>query len=55
MEWNNIELYQGWEYIEKYINKIKRILEASNERPISHEECLMLNQYLSFYFFLSIN
>nr|XP_023891264.1 cullin-1 [Quercus suber]XP_023891272.1 cullin-1 [Quercus suber] len=42
MERKIIELDQGWEYMEKGIMKLKRILEGLPEPPFSSEEYMML-------------
>jgi cullin 1 len=45
MERKIIELDQGWEYMEKGITKLKRILEGLPEPPFSSEEYMMLYTY----------
>lgn len=42
MERKIIELDQGWEYMEKGITKLKRILEGLPEPPFTSEEYMML-------------
>ena len=48
MERKIIELDQGWEYMEKGIMKLKRILEGLPEPPFSSEEYMMLYTYPCF-------
>jgi cullin 1 len=45
MERKIIELDQGWEYMEKGITKLKRILEGLPEPPFSSVEYMMLYTY----------
>ncbi|XVF72564.1 hypothetical protein PTKIN_Ptkin12aG0131400 [Pterospermum kingtungense] len=42
MERKTIELDQGWDYMQKGITKLKRILEGLPEPPFSSEEYMML-------------
>ncbi|XVE73270.1 hypothetical protein DITRI_Ditri11bG0103800 [Diplodiscus trichospermus] len=42
MERKTIELDQGWDYMQKGITKLKRILEGLAEPPFSSEEYMML-------------
>ncbi|KAJ4727625.1 cullin 1 [Melia azedarach] len=42
MERKTIDLDQGWDYMQKGITKLKRILEGAPESPFSSEEYMML-------------
>lgn len=45
MERKTIDLDQGWDYMQKGITKLKRILEGLPEPPFSSEEYMMLYTY----------
>lgn len=55
MERKIIELDQGWEYMEKGITKLKRILEGLPEPPFSSEEYMMLYTYPFFWLISTYN
>lgn len=42
MDRKTIDLDQGWDYMQKGITKLKRILEGLPESPFSSEEYMML-------------
>ncbi|GLT42502.1 hypothetical protein SLA2020_164980 [Shorea laevis] len=42
MDRKNIELDQGWDYMQKGITKLKKILEEQPEQPFSSEDYIML-------------
>ena len=45
MERKTIDLEQGWDYMEKGITKLKRILEGVPETPFNSEDYMMLYTY----------
>lgn len=45
MERKIIDFDQGWDYMQKGITKLKKILEGAPETPFSSEEYMMLYTY----------
>lgn len=50
-ERKTIELEQGWEFMQKGITKLKKILEGHQEPQFSSEDYMMLYTYPSLFVF----